>query len=200
MERGYVDGAIWILGDEASRPKAMVTTELHPNFYDQGPKIIYEFLSLTEAPFKAESPDFSAWIPSESEASFDKYPQAGKPAETDELRLQQMKAMAVRCRAWQTEGANERKLRLVPEPILRYRDPQQSIDGGVFVFTFFTMPGLILILESDGDTWRYGIGRLSRGTKLGASIDRTTVWQRNPVGRSWTRSFTSSNSPAEIPQ
>ncbi len=127
MERGYVDGAIWILGDEASRPKAMVTTELHPNFYDQGPKIIYEFLSLTEAPFKAESPDFSAWIPSESEASFDKYPQAGKPAETDELRLQQMKAMAVRCRAWQTEGANERKLRLVPEPILRYRDPQQSL-------------------------------------------------------------------------
>ena len=57
LPRGYIDGTVWRLG-ESGRPKVIITTELHPNFFGGGSKIIYEFLALTEQPFSASSPDF----------------------------------------------------------------------------------------------------------------------------------------------
>src|SRR5258705_12175073 len=60
--RGYVDGTVWRLG-ETGRPLAIITAELHPNYLGGGPRIVYDFLSLTERPFTARSTDIPGWSP-----------------------------------------------------------------------------------------------------------------------------------------
>ena len=198
--RHYVDGSIWLLSAAGQRPKAIVTTELNSDFYGTGEKIIYEFLSLTDEPFELTSPDIPGWKPRKSETSMAPFPRTNDPGETTSERLQQMKAMALRCRAWQVVDGNTRKLRLTPDPIVRFGNQDDATDGAIFVFSSFTMPGLILLLESDGQRWQYGVGRLSRGTELGLAIDGDEVWNRSPVGRSWTRGFTSCNADVVVPK
>ena len=60
--RGYVDGTVWRLG-KAGRPLAIITAELHPRYGGGGPKVVYDFLSLTEIPFVARSNDVPGWSP-----------------------------------------------------------------------------------------------------------------------------------------
>src|SRR5262245_26314033 len=48
--RGYVDGTVWRLGAKG-RPLAIITAELHPNYLGDGPRIVYDLLSLTGRPF-----------------------------------------------------------------------------------------------------------------------------------------------------
>ena len=100
IPRGYVDGAVWRLGGNG-RPKAIITTELHKDFFGAGPKIIYEFLSLTNDLFTARSIDIPGWSPDESAAELKPIDEAPIPADTKSLRLVQMKRLAERFTAQQ---------------------------------------------------------------------------------------------------
>ena len=199
VPRGYVDGAVWRTGG-IGRPHAMITTELHPNFFGGGSKIIYEFLSLTEDRFLAESPDFPSWVPGESGALRKPIPEAPAPADSPAMRLWQIKKLAARFAAMQEVEGQFVKLRLLPRPIDRYKPVEHAnADGALFVFASGRMPGLVLLIESEGQNWRFAVGRLSRPSKLIVTLDGIEVWRRLPSPRSWSAAFTSTNAPAEVP-
>lgn len=216
VTRGYVDGAIWRLGDHG-RPRVIISTELHRNFFGAGPKIIYEFLSLTDQTFQAGSKDFTRWMPDGSESTMKTIKQTPTPAQSPVRRLQQMRVIANRFSAMQIVEGQKIQLRRLPQPIGRYDESKQpnddelneepdatgsdesQIDGAIFVFASGRMPGLLLMIESDGKKWQYGVGRLSRPSELVVSLDGDQVWARVPTSRSWSSPFTSTNAPAKVP-
>ena len=214
VTRGYVDGAVWRLG-ERGRPAVIITTELHKNFFGDGPKIIYEFLSLTDETFVARSGDFPGWMPQGSEMTLNLIKGAPVPAETSIRRLQQMKLIAKRFTARQNVERQRISLRRLPQPIGRYggaaldtnnesSEESSALDaehpeGAMFVFASGRMPGLLLLIENDGKSWFYGVGRLSRPSELVVSLDGLDVWSRVPSSRSWSRPYTSTNATAKVP-
>ncbi|MCG8650255.1 MAG: hypothetical protein MI861_10495, partial [Pirellulales bacterium] len=157
LPRGYVDGAVWRLGDQG-RPLAIVTTELHPKYLGGGPRIVYDFLSLSPVPFSATSEDAN-WTPSESAVVMQPLADAPRPAGSAAMRLIQMKRIIQRFKAVQvvTEGDPEEKklnLRLLPRPIERYTPSKDDkADGTVFLFVAGRMPGVIAFLETKGSQW-----------------------------------------------
>jgi hypothetical protein len=195
--RGYLDAAVWRLGPKG-RPRAIITTELYPKLFGQ-PRISYEFLSLTDAPFQAVSDDYR-WAPRGSALTMKPISDAPVPAATDTGRLLQMKQIAKRFTAWEVVEEGRYELRLMPQPIDRYApgDEDRS-DGGVFVYSFGTNPEVALLIESNGKEWSYGLARLTGATSVTARLDESTVWE---VGRNVyaeTSSYTATNTPAPIP-
>lgn len=209
VTRGYVDGAVWRLGKHG-RPAVIITTELHKNFFGDGPKIIYEFLSMTDQTFLARSKDFPGWMPDGSEVMLTPIKNAPVPADTEVRRIQQMKILVKRFSAMQKVDGQKIMLRRLPQPIGRYGAEQiegeseqlpaeMSTDGAIFVFASGRMPGLLLLIESDGENWFYGVGRLSRPSELVVLLDGLEVWSRVPSSRSWSRPYTSCNATAKVP-
>jgi hypothetical protein len=195
--RGYVAAAVWRLGD-TGRPLAIITTELQPRFYNQ-PRIVYEYLSLTDQPFTAFSPDYR-WTPEKNALQFKAIPGSQAPAETPALRLTQMRNEARRFTAFQVVGKERVELRLLPQPILRYTPSEKErADGGVFLLAFGTNPEALLFLESDGKAWNYALGRLSGSSLMKAQIDEQDAWEVGPARYQSTESYTASNAQADIP-
>jgi hypothetical protein len=93
--RGYVDGTVWRLG-ETGRPLAIITAELHPNYLGSGPRIVYDFLSLTRRPFTARSPDIPGWSPRAPAVVLKALPKAPEPSTVASKRLTQLKEQARR--------------------------------------------------------------------------------------------------------
>ena len=183
--RGYEDGAVWRLG-KSGRPLAIVTTELHPKYAGGGPRLIYDVLSFSEAPFRANSPDFS-WSPNESALKFQTIPEAPPPAATERQRLLQLRQLARRFSAEQivtqegTTNTQSLSLRLLPRNIDRYQPSKEpTSDGAMFLFVSGRMPGIILLIESKGKAWQYAAARLSAPSDLKVKLDRRTVWHVDP--------------------
>jgi hypothetical protein len=61
------------------------------------------------------------------------------------------------------------------------------------------MPGIVLLLETDGAGWHYGIGRLSQPSTLIVKLDGAEVWKEPPAVLQWSRPYTASNATARIP-
>lgn len=215
IPRGYVDGAVWRLG-KTGRPLAVVTTELHPRYGMQGtnrsnPRVVYELLSLTDARFSSRSNDL-AWSPSESGATIMAIAEAPEPGDSKAKRLRQMKQLARRFSAVQTvtEPGTENEqlvLRLLPQNIDRYvpaNDDAASkstrADGAMFLFVAGRMPGIVLLLETDGAKWQFGVGRLSAPSTLILSLDDKPVWrvERDTGGSS--DPYLATNAPAILPE
>lgn len=195
--RHYVAAAVWKLGDEG-RPKALITTELHRQFYGR-PRIVYEFLSLTPTAFSAMSPDFR-WSPAESSLTFQPVPEAPAPAETPQRRLLQIRALAKQFAGTETVGKEKAELRLLPQPIDRYKPSSaERADGAVFLLAFGTNPEVALLIESDGKSWSYAAGRLSGASQIDLTFSGETAWSGAPVKYGSTQPYTASNAPADIP-
>ena len=51
----------------------------------------------------------------------------------------------------------------MPQPVYRYEEPDENIDGGLFVFAQGTNPEAVLLLEARRDSekagWRYGFAQ-----------------------------------------
>lgn len=203
LARRYVDGTVWRLGKEG-RPLAIITAELTPDYYGAGPRIVYDFLSLTEVPFRATSTDVPGWTPGGSAVTTQRLPDGPPPAPSSTRRLFQMKQLAARFAATQEVDGEHLKLRLLPRPIDRYTPDAQNAnrdnaDAAIFLFVAGRMPGVLLVLETDGRTWQYGLGRLSGPSELTVTLDGNPVWKVPVSGYQWTQPYTASNSPAVIP-
>jgi hypothetical protein len=202
--RGYVDGTVWRLG-KTGRPLAIVTTELHPRYLGTRPVVVYDFLSLTLQPFAARAGDVSGWTPSTSAVQMQVLDDAPQPADNSAQRLFQMKQLATRFSASQIVSKEDpeekkRELRLLPRPIDRYQSAtNDGNEGAIFLFVAGRMPGIVMLLETDGDKWVYGFGRLSAPSTLSVYIDKKQVWIVPPDVGSWSASCTASNGPAQIP-
>ena len=198
--RGYVDGTIWRLG-KRGRPYALVTAELHPSFFGR-PSIVYDLLSFTDRDFNAASTDVD-WRPRESGMHEGDLGDGPQPAATDVLRLVQMKRIMQRFDATQEVEGERIQLRRLPQPIDRYRptNGDDRRDGAMFLFVNGRNPGIVLLLETDGDSWRYLAGRLSTPSTLTVSLDGSLVWRREPLPpiTDWNAAYTGANARANIP-
>jgi hypothetical protein len=205
--RGYVDGTVWRLG-EKGRPLAIITAELHPNYLNSGPKVVYDFLSLTDRPFTARSADIPGWSPGRSAVAMMPLPRAPEPSPVAARRLTQLKEQARRfsgTQEVQETGDLEKTfvhLRLMPREIDRYVPALHELaDGAIFLFANGRNPALLLVVETDGKEWQYGIGRLSMPSTLEMKLDNAVVWSqpRIPSSPGWSEPYNASNSPADFP-
>ena len=195
--RGYVAATVWKLGGEG-RPKALLATELDRR--DHGaPCISYEYLSLTATPFSLRSDDID-WSPAGTLFEFKPIPKAPTPAETPQLRLRQLRETARRF-ASHEEVKNEKcELRLLPTPVDRYSPSKADrADGAIFFFTFGTNPEVVLLIESDGKTWRYAAGRLTGAQVVVLTLDNALAWEGAPCQMGRDSPFTGSITPIDIP-
>jgi hypothetical protein len=202
--RGYVDGTVWRLG-ETGRPLAIITAELHPNYLGTGPCVVYDLLSLTGRPFTARSRDIPGWSPRAAAVVLKALPRAPETSTVPAKRLTQLKEQARRFSGTQEVQETDKTfvhLRLLPREIERYTSgPQEHADGAIFLFANGRNPALLLVVETDGKEWQYGIGRLSMPSTLEMRLDDTVVWSEPRIPRSpgWTEPYNASNSTAEFP-
>lgn len=158
--RSLLDAGVWRMGEEG-RPLALVTLELY-GAGEARAVLSYEFLSLIERQFSMRSPKGPVWNPAETELKFASLENAPQADKSEKLRLTQMRQIARRFDARQDYRGDKIELRLMPQPIDRYRDQSQRIvDGAVFVFANGTNPELGLLLETDGKRWSYAVFRLA---------------------------------------
>jgi hypothetical protein len=201
--RGYVDGTIWRLG-EKGRPLAIVTAELHPQYLGGGPRIVYDFLSLTDRPFTARSLDVGGWTPGASAVAMKALEGAPPPAAKAAARLTQLKHEARRFSGTQVVRELDEssvELRLLPREIDRYSPAEHELaDGAIFLLVNGRNPALLILLETDGEAWQYGIGRLSAPSKLEVRLDGALIWSEPRIESfQWSQPYTASNSAAEFP-
>jgi hypothetical protein len=195
--RGYIDGTVWKLG-RTGRPWAIITAELHPR-YGGSPRIVYDFLSLTDAPFSVQTSDVGGWRPAASAVAFAPIADAPLPAATPVQRQAQMRQLAARFQGTQDVENQKVQLRLLPTPIDRYQpvSGQDRSDGVIMVLCNGRNPALILCIETDGQTWSYGIGRLSLPSVLTVTLADKVVYHQQ--ANTSSAGYTASNAAAVIP-
>ena len=91
-------------------------------------------------------------------------------------------------------------LRLLPTPVDRYSPSKDDrADGAIFLFTFGTNPEVVLLIESDGKTWRYAAGRLTGAQVVVLTLDNALAWEGAPCQMGRDSPFTGSITPIAIP-
>jgi hypothetical protein len=132
-------------------------------------------------------------------------PDAPAPGAARAKRLVQMKDQSRRFSGTQEVQELEKTLvhlRLMPRPIDRYAPSADEVsDGAIFLFANGRNPAMLLVVETNGTDWQYGIGRLSMPSRLEMKLDDDVVWSqpRIPQSPGWTEPYNASNSPAEFP-
>jgi hypothetical protein len=180
-----LDGSVWRMGTEG-RPTALVTVEIYQEA--NGSRVLaYEFLSLSETKFSLKHKTRRIhWDPMDSALKLEELPKASKPAATAAERLLQMRQMARRFAATERHNQESIECRLLTQPIDRYQSAAEKIvDGAIFAYANGTNPELGVILESDGERWRYGIFRLT-SAEASVALDgrQVAVFERfNARGR-----------------
>jgi len=201
--RGYVDGTLWRLGAKG-RPLAIITAELHPDYLGGGKRVVYDMLSLTDTRFTARSDSLTQWTPSQSAFEMKPLPDAPRPSDNAARRLTQIKEQSRRFTGTQEVTELETmnvNLRLLPREIERYAPGSNELaDGAIFLLVNGRNPALVLLVETDGTDWQYGVGRLSLPSNLELQLDGTRVWsQPRNLGSGQTLPYYATNSTAEFP-
>jgi hypothetical protein len=195
--RGIVGAALWRLGAKG-RPKALISTELMPKLFGR-PRIVYEFLSLTEIPFNAASRDYR-WEPTSSALTMKPLPKSPPPAAGASARIRQLKQLAKRFTASELVDGERCELRLMPTPIERYTPADADrADATIFLFSFGTNPEALLFIETDGTDWTYGFARLSGAASMTAMLDEMPAWEVGPSPPGINSNYVASNAPEVIP-
>lgn len=159
-----------------------VIASIYKNFSDQ-PKFSAEFQSLHDGAVTARRDGKVVWNPKLAGVNYRTL--AGVSAVTTKtLRNIQMRQVArrfsVTVRMW--DDKQERKLRLLPQPLMSFESKDRGTMGGVFAFVVATDPDLLLILETsteaDQPGWRYALARLSINETT-VRLDDQPVWNRD---------------------
>jgi hypothetical protein len=160
--RGYLAGGVWRLG-KTGRPSGRVSLEYWPRGETEEPRLMFEFICFSKDRFELTAEkDGTTWRTDGGAFEFAALSDAAKPAAAEKQRLIQMRALARRFAASEKHMGEFTSLRLLPQPIERYNDPEHGIhDGAVFVFTYGTNPEVVMLLESGKDGWSYALGRMS---------------------------------------
>ena len=130
-----------------------------------------ELHSLSLLPLEAERNRKVVWQPRKAGVDLRNVPDAAAPADTPIRRLTQMRALAnefsVNLTDYRQNKAGEKQaLRLLPQPIYRYRSVDTDlIDGAMFVFVLGTDPEVFLLLEGhrlkEVTNWQFGLARMN---------------------------------------
>jgi hypothetical protein len=122
-----------------------------------------EFLSLTEKKFSLKHKTQGArWDATASGLALKELPGAPKPAAGAAGRLTQMRQLARRFAAKERIDKELIECRLIAQPIDRYSsEAEKIVDGAIFALANGTNPEIGILLETDGQGWKYGTLRLS---------------------------------------
>ena len=156
--RAYPVGSTWAWG-VSGRPLAFVKV------FSRNPQNTrWTFccaLTSTE-PIRMYYDDVKTWYPESPTIEFKPFPSAPRPANTESLRMRQMKHLAQLFRGhefWRP-GNSRYELHVKVQPVHRYRDAQRGvIDGAVFVVAHEVEPEILLLVEAKEKAdqyWQYG--------------------------------------------
>ncbi len=90
-----------------------------------------------------------------------------RPSDSERLRLTQMRNIAREFKGWMKDREDTTELRLLPQPLVRYKAPDRGIvDGAIFAFVWKgTDPEVLLVLEArkskDEVQWQYALARFN---------------------------------------
>lgn len=195
--RGAIAASVWKLGSEG-RPKALLAMELHRSKY-QRPCVMYEYMSLTTTPFAVQAEAID-WTPSSTLFEFKPIKDARPAEKTAARRLIQMRELAKRFAASEVVDNERCELRLLPQPIDRYKPwDKETADGAIFLFAFGTNPEVVLFLETDGDEWNYSAGRMTGAQSVSVTLDDNTVWTGAPLEEGRKSPYTGSVAAVVVP-
>jgi len=170
------DGLVfaWTMG---GRPEAIMA--LHPG--TQGHTWI-EFKSLSRSTLAAARQGRVEWRPRAAGVDYLPLEHAAVPEATEGKRLTQMRALLRPFTASVWDNANgSQPLRLLPQPLIRYAQPELGIlDGALFAFVLSTNPELLLVVEAqtiDGKPqWMYSIARFT-GRQTELRFEDRQIWK-----------------------
>ncbi|HEV7225717.1 MAG TPA: hypothetical protein VGN42_23625, partial [Pirellulales bacterium] len=148
---------------------------------------LYSMGATSEALISAEWKDGHRWKSKAPGISWHALTPAPAAQASSALRLRQMKELSHRFAIRADDpGRGKEELRLLPQPIHRYADPDQGvIDAAIFGFTSYgTNPNALVMIElckeAEASAWRFAC---SRATDAGLSVilDGTQVWTCPPT-------------------
>ena len=123
------------------------------------------------------------WTANEAGIERKRIPDVRAPAKVASLRLTQMRRLARRFQARIPSGVidGEGSLRLLPQPLYRYRsESHRVLDGGIFAFVMGTDPEIILLIEAvesqGGHEWQFAAAQFSN-LPMQLDYQGTQVWE-----------------------
>ena len=171
--RRFSDGTIWAFG-KSGRPDALLCLSLEKD--DRGQlKWIHELTSLSSGTVAASSRHGSGpwtWNPNEAGIVLQPIPKGQPPADDEGKRLRQMRETARRFKASESldparnDPSDRFELRHLPQPILRYQNPDAGlVDGAIFLMAYGRNPEIALLIEARREdqgepAWFYGLARI----------------------------------------
>jgi hypothetical protein len=131
--------------------------------------VFHEFHSLSEStlPPLTLGDTSQKWLPVGAGVTFQEVENAPEPSDQERLRLTQMRGIAREFSGAMKDGKDITELRLLPQPLYRYKSPDRGIvDGAVFALVWKgTDPEVLLILENrkteSGDRWQVALARFN---------------------------------------
>lgn len=122
------------------------------------------------------------WNPDVKPLAFKSFPTSTPVAPSESRRLTQMRSLARQFSAEMDHRDQKNTLRMLPQPIYRYKNSTQERDGALFAFVWTngTDPELIVRIEAvkqkDGIVWQYQPVRFTyRALRL--SHEEELVWE-----------------------
>jgi hypothetical protein len=182
---GVPDGIVAVYAHKGGRPAALVQFFQHPS-----KRWINEFTIIPESEVTILRSERPFWKPTEYVCKFTDLPRAPVPAARPVLRLAQMRAIAADFSVIAYFSPKEIKyhLRLLPQPVYRYSEEGEILDGALFIFALGTNPECCLLLEAYQEDktprYRYAVAPMSI-YQLEVRYKDNLVWsieRREPLG------------------
>jgi hypothetical protein len=153
------DGAL-VVYTRGGRPDVVCEFHIHneSKFGHEFSPIRYEAMKLKRGEQTVFAAD-NGWF------KFQDLPDAPRPADKAAQRLSQMRQIAERFTVVDLFGRDGDELqhyvlRLMPQPVYRYEEADEKVDGAMFVFAQGTNPEAVVLVEAIGEgkqaRWRYG--------------------------------------------
>lgn len=107
---------------------------------------------------------------------------ASHPADSERQRLTQMRNLAREFTGWMKQDGDVTELRLLPQPIFRYKSPGQGLmDGALFALVWKGTDPDILLMVEDRDVeekprWQYALARFN-WREMWVQRDDKEVWR-----------------------
>jgi hypothetical protein len=207
--RLFSDGTLWAFG-RSGRPDALLCLSLQRD--DRGRlKWIHELTALSGGPVAASSRHNSGpwlWNTRGAGVVLRPVPKVPTPADEEARRLRQMREIARRFKVTESldpardDPSDRFELRLVPQPVHRYRDPEAGlVDGALFLMAYGRNPEVALLIEARREggqepAWAYGLARLGAARFRVNLDDREVADLPKPVDAGWRQPYYLFDRPA----
>ena len=157
---GLLDAAVWRLG-EKGRPAGLLTIEIYGDASETA-LLSYEFASLSDGELTLTHSQQKelVWEAPGGALTMRPLAGAGQPAGTTAARLGQMRQLMRRFKVTETYQGVPTECRLLTQPIDRYSEGAEIVDGALFAFANGTNPEIGVLIECGKSGWSYGVARL----------------------------------------